>query len=176
MTNEFEMSDLGLLSYHLGIEVGQYKDFTIVKQTCYAKKILEQFGMGQCNAAKFPMEPGARLHSDNDGQPVDATQYRKVIGCLRYLLHTRPDLAYTVRVASRFMEKPTLMHMQAVKQILRYLKGTIDLRLVYTQEGLKEELVGYSDSDVGGDLVSRRSTGGMAFYLGGSLITWCSQK
>jgi hypothetical protein len=122
------------------------------------------------------MEPRARLHSDKEGQPVDATQYRKLIGCLRYLLHTRPDLAYSVRVASRFMERPTLMHMQAIKQILRYLKGTIDFGLVYTQEGLKEELIGYTDSDVGGDLVSSKSTTGMAFYLGGSLITWCSQK
>jgi hypothetical protein len=176
MTSEFEMFDLGLLSYYLGIEVSQYKDFTTVKQTCYAKKILDQFGMGQCNATKFPMDPGARLHSDKGGQPVDATQYRKVIGSLRYLLHTRPDLAFSVGIASRFMEKPTELHMNAVKQILRYLKGTIDLGLVYTQGGSEEMLVGYTDSDVGGDLVGRRSTAGMAFYLGESLITWCSQK
>jgi hypothetical protein len=175
MTNEFEMSDLGLLSYYLGIEVGQHSDFTIVKQTCYAKKVLEQFGMDQCNATKFPMDPGAKLHSDKGGQPVDATEYKRVIGCLRYLMHTRPDLAYSVWIASRFMEKPTVMHMRAVKHILRYLKGTIDLGLVYTQGG-SEEVLGYTDSDVGGDLVGRRSTAGMAFYLGESLITWCSQK
>lgn len=53
MTNEFEMSDLGLLSYYLGIEVGQYKDFTTVKQTCYAKKILEQFGTVQCSKVPY---------------------------------------------------------------------------------------------------------------------------
>lgn len=176
MTSEFEMSDLGLLSYYLGIEVGQYKDFTTVKQSCYAKKILEEFGMSQCNATKFPMDLGTKLHSDKGGKPVDATQYRRVIGCLRYLLHTRPDLAYSVGVASRFMEKPTTMHMNAVKQILRYLKGTVELGLVYTQGGSEDVLVGYSDSDVGGDLVGRRSTAGMAFYMGESLITWCSQK
>ena len=99
-----------------------------------------------------------------------------MIGCLRYLLHTRPDLAYSVGMASRFMEKPTVMHLQAVKQIMRYLKGTVDMGLVYTQAGGEEVLVGYTDSDLSGDLVGRRSTGGMAFYLNGNLITWCSQK
>jgi hypothetical protein len=77
-------------------------------------------------------------------------------------MHTRPDLAYSVGIASRFMEKPTVMHMRAVKQILRYLKGTIDLGLVYTQGG-SEEVLGYTDSDVGGDLVGRRSTAGWHF-------------
>jgi len=68
------------------------------------------------------------------------------------------------------------LHTKAVKQILRYLKGTMDLGLVYTQFGGEEILVGYTDSDLAGDLVERRSTGGMTFYLNGNLITWCSQK
>jgi hypothetical protein len=81
------------------------------------------------------MEPGLMLHSDKQGERVDATNYRKMIGCMRYLLHTRPDLAYSVGVASRFMEKPTVLHLKAVKHILRYLKGIAELGLVYTQEG-----------------------------------------
>ncbi|XP_066383838.1 secreted RxLR effector protein 161-like [Miscanthus floridulus] len=79
-------------------------------------------------------------------------------------------------MASRFMEKPTVMHQKAVKQILRYLQGTLDYGLVYTQEGKKEVLVGYSYSDHPGDIVGRRSTGGMAFFLNESLITWNSDK
>jgi hypothetical protein len=74
------------------------------------------------------------------------------------------------------MERPTLMHQRAVKQILRYLKGTVEYGLVYTQEGKQEVLVAYSDSDHAGDVVGRRSTGGMAFYLNESLITWNSHK
>jgi len=62
------------------------------------------------------------------------------------------------------MEKPTMMHTKSMKQIMRYLKGTIDLGL------------GYIYSDLGADLVERRSTGGMAFYLNENLITWCLQK
>jgi len=74
------------------------------------------------------------------------------------------------------MEKPTAKYLAAVKQILRYLKGTLNYGLVYTQEGKQELLVGYTDSDVGGDVVGRRSTGGMAFYLNDSLVTWNSHK
>jgi hypothetical protein len=94
-----------------------------------------------------------------------------MIGCLRYLLHSRPDLSYLVGVASRFMEKPTMMHTKAVKQIMRYLQGTIDYGLVYVQGGNASELVGYTDSDHGADLVKRRSTGDMTFYLNENLIT-----
>jgi hypothetical protein len=132
--------------------------------------------MADCNATKFPMSPGIKLDEDKQGTPMDATEYKKVIGCLRYLLHTRPDMCFSVGMASRYMERPTLMHQRAVKQILRYLKGTVDYGLVYTQEGKQEMLVAYSDSDHAGDVVGRRSTGGMVFYLNESLITWNSHK
>ena len=99
-----------------------------------------------------------------------------VIGCLWYLLHTRPDLSYAVGVASRFMEHPTMMHLKAVKQILRYLKGTIDCGLVYTAGSGEITITGYTDSDLAGDVDDRRSTGGMAFYINNSLVAWSSQK
>jgi ABC-type molybdate transport system substrate-binding protein len=176
MMMEFEMTDLGLLSCYLRIEVEQKEDYITVKQTRYARKVLEQFGMSDCNSTKFPMEPRCKLNADKGGPSVDSTEYRKMIGCLRYLLHSRPDLSYSVGVASRFMENPTVMHAKAVKQILRYLKGTVDFGLVYVQGGCADKLIGYSDSDHGGDTVERRSTGGMAFYLNENLLTWCSQK
>lgn len=176
MTSEFDMSDLGLLSFYLGIGVDQQKDCVTIKQTGYAKKLLSQFGMEDCNPTKILMDPGVKLDADKEGVRVDFIEYKRAIRCLRYLLHTRPDLSYSVGVASRFMEKPTKKHQQAVKQIMRYLKGTLDLGLVYTQGGKEEQIIGYSDSGHGGDLVGRRSTAGMAFYLNESLISWCSQK
>lgn len=107
---------------------------------------------------------------------MDATEYRRIIGSLRYLLHTRPDLSYAVGVASRFMERPTVMHFKAVKQILRYIKGTMDYGLVYAAGTGALKITGYTDSDLAGDLDDRRSTGGMAFYINQSLVAWSSQK
>ncbi|KAG6490416.1 hypothetical protein ZIOFF_051712 [Zingiber officinale] len=146
---EFEMSDLGLLSYYLGIEVEQQKSRISLRQSAYAKKILSQFKMADCNATKHPMEPKTQLHKDLEGTPVDAMEYRRIVGCLRYLLHTRPDLSYSVGMASRYMERPTIMHHRVVKQIL---------------------------SDLAGDLDGRKSTSGMTFYFNESLVSWNSQK
>jgi hypothetical protein len=64
MTSVFDMSDLGKLSFYLGIEVEQKEDYIAIKQTGYAKKILSQFGMADCNATKCPMDPGCKLDAD----------------------------------------------------------------------------------------------------------------
>lgn len=176
MMKEFEMSDLGLLSYYLGIEVNQKKNSITLSQSGYARKILSQFGMADCNPVKFPMEPKLQLTKEGDGKEVDATEYRRLIGCLRYLTHTRPDIDYAVGVVSRYMEKPTVMHYQAIKHILRYVQGTINHGVIYCNRFGEEDLVGFTDSDLAGDVNDRKSTGGMSFYYGENLITWASQK
>jgi hypothetical protein len=63
-------------------------------------------------------------------EEVDATQYRRLVGSLRYLVHTRPDLAYSVGYVSRFLQRPTMEHEQAVKRIVRYVAGTLDHSLL----------------------------------------------
>lgn len=176
MSKQFEMSDLGLLSYYLGIEVNQREGSTTLKQSAYAKKVLEKAGMLNCNSSKYPMEQKLQLDKDEGGQMINATEYRCIVGILRYLTHTRPDISYAVGVVSRFMERPTIQHQQAVEHILRYVKGTLDFGLVYKKEGSNRVLFGFSDSDLAGDVVDRRSTGGICFYLNGSLISWVSQK
>ncbi|KAF2322074.1 hypothetical protein GH714_006270 [Hevea brasiliensis] len=176
MMRMFEMSDLGLLSYYLGIEVKQTPDCISLCQAGYASKILEKTGMLNCNSSRVPMEPKCKLKKQ-DGEPfVDATEYRRIIGSLRYLVNTRPDLAYSVGVVSRYMDTPTVTHMSAVKQILRYVRGTIGMGIVYKKNQEKEELVGFSDSDLAGDTDDRKSTSGIIFFFGESPITWVSHK
>ena len=86
-----------------------------------------------------------------------------MVGSLRYLVNTRPDLAYSVGIVSRFMEAPTTEHWAAVKHILRYIKGTTNFGCVYLREKRNEtvELLGYSDSDLAGDIDDRKSTSGV---------------
>ncbi|CAH9103536.1 unnamed protein product [Cuscuta epithymum] len=74
------------------------------------------------------------------------------------------------------MEKPIVLHHQVVKHLLRYVKGTISLGLVYSKGAEKEVILGFSDSNLAGDIEDRKSTGGMAFYLNNNLVTWASQK
>ena len=131
--------------------------------------------MDDCNPCKCPMEPKLQLGKDIEGETVDPTEYRRVIGSLRHLLHTRPDLAHSVGVVSRFMERPTIVHQKAVKQILRYVRGTVEFGLEYTCGG-EGKLVGYNDSSLAGDIDDRRSISGVVFYLNKSVISWVSQK
>jgi len=176
MKQTFEMSDLGLLSFYLGVEVRQSEGSITLKQTHYAKKILELGGMAGCNPATTPMEERLKLSKESTAKEVNPTQYRRLVGSLRYLVHTRPDLAFAVGYVSRFLEKPTTEHLQAVKRILRYLAGTLDHGLCYTRTTGKARFVGYSDSDLAGDVDSSKSTTGCLFFLGTSLVSWQSVK
>jgi hypothetical protein len=107
MKMTFLMSDLGLLSFYLGIEVRQDAGGITLRQAHYAKKIME---MADCKAAATPMEERLRLSRDSTAEEVDATLYRRIVGSLRYLIHTRPDLTYAVGYVSRFLERPTEEH------------------------------------------------------------------
>ncbi|XP_074362231.1 secreted RxLR effector protein 161-like [Apium graveolens] len=120
------------------------------------------------------MEQKVQLHKD--GKLVNPTTFKSMVGGLRYLVHTRPDISYSVGVVSRFMEKPTTLHLNAAKRILRYVKGILNYGLIYKKGQGDYLLAGYSDSDLAGNIDNRRSTGGMTFYLDESLITWVSHK
>ena len=177
MTQLFEMSDLGLLHYYLGIEVKQIKDGISLCQRAYAMKILEKAGMKGCNPCQTPMVTRLKLSKKSEKPTVDATKYRSLVGSLRYLVHTRPDLAFSVGYVSRFMEEPHEEHMAAVKQILRYVAGTLNRGLFYNRgNGEKPLLTGYSDSDYAGDVDERKSTSGIVFFLGDTAISWQSIK
>ena len=176
MMKIFEMTDLGLLSSYLGIEVHQGKSQITLSQRPYAAHIFESFQMVECNPTNTPMEAQLKLKKEGGGRSVDATLYRSLIESLRYLLHTRPDMTYSVSILSRYMVNPTSDHWIAAKRVLRYLKGTIDFGLVYVKGVKNLNVIGYSDSDFAGDVEDRKSTSGQIFFLGGLPITWNSLK
>ena len=105
---------------------------------------------------------------------MNSIEYRRVIESLRYLTYTRSNLSYDVGIMSRYMEKSTMMHHQAVKYILRYVKETTSYGLKYQRGRGLEELVDFTDSDLTGDIDDRKSTVGMTFYLNRNLISWQS--
>ena len=118
MKNKFEMSDLGLLTSYLGIEVTQERGKILLSQRSYALRILEQSGMSECNPSHTPLENRCKFGKESHPS-VNPTTYRSLVGSLRYLTHTRPDLMFSVGYLSRYMETPTTKHMSAVKRILR---------------------------------------------------------
>ena len=131
-----------------------------------------------CNPAHTSMEERLRLSRHSTAE-FDPTHYRRLIGSLRYLVHTRPDLAFAVGFVSRFMEWPMVEHQQAVKRILRYVAGTLDFGLHFTKAPGTARFVGYCDSDLAGDIEHKRNAvlpwqllGQLAIYQveGGGII------
>lgn len=176
MMEQFRMSDLGLLQYYyLGIEVRQSANGIKLSQAGYDTKLPERAGMAVCNPAVVPMEPRLKLSKERKHPTTDMTFYRSLVGCLRYLVHTRPDIFFAVGYVSRFMEAPTTEHLAAVKHLLRYITNTRTFGCRYTRGG-DRELVGFSNSDMAGDIDDRKSTTGALFSFGDNPITWQSQK
>jgi hypothetical protein len=122
------------------------------------------------------MQPKLKLKKESELLKVDATKYRSLVGSLRYLVNTRPDLAYFVGYVSRFMEDPHEDYLAAVKRILRFVAGSSDIGVFYPRSGDRAELRGYSDSDLAGDLDSRKSTTWVMFFFGRSPVSWQSTK
>jgi hypothetical protein len=98
------MSDLGPLSFHLGIKVHQDDSRITVRQTAYVKRVVELAGLTDYNPALTPMEERLKLSRDSTTEEVDAKRYRRLVGSLHYLAHTQPNLAFSVGYVSRFMQ------------------------------------------------------------------------
>nr|GEX80666.1 ribonuclease H-like domain, reverse transcriptase, RNA-dependent DNA polymerase [Tanacetum cinerariifolium] len=173
--DKFEMSNLGLLAYYLGIELTQTSRVITIIQTGYINKILKETSMMESNYTKIPMDPDTKLVKAEDGNSVDATYYRSLIGSLRYLLHTRPDLSYSVGILSTFMQDPKDHHLKAVKQVIGHIKGTKEHGIIYKKEG-GCKITGYNDSSYRINTDQGKGTTGIVFYFGESDITWCTQK
>jgi transposase InsO family protein len=175
MMNTFDMTDLGKMRYFLGIEVIQNDQGIFICQEKYAKEILERFNIEKSNSVCSPIVTGTKLSKHDESDEVDPTQFKQMVGSLMYLTATRPDLMFAVNLIARFMEHPVETHLMAAKRIMRYIRGTLKLGILY-KRGKQAELIAYSDSDYGGDVDDRKSTSGYVFMLGFGAVSWSSRK
>ena len=121
-----------------------------------------------------PMAIKDKSHS-SDSESVDATVFRSIVGALQYLTFTRPDIIYAVNKVSQFFSNPTLIHLKAVKCILRYLNGTQNFGIRYIAQS-PTSLYAFSDADWAGCPTTRRSTTGFCTFLGANCVSWSSKK
>ncbi|GKC21015.1 hypothetical protein Tco_1023165 [Tanacetum coccineum] len=105
------------------------------------------------------MASETKLTRNEDGKPIDDTKYHGMISSLLYLMASRPDIMFSVCLCAHFQETPKTSHLEAVKRIFRYIKGTSHLGLWYPK-GTGVETIVYADSDHAGDYVDRKSTRG----------------
>eukprot|EP00253_Pinus_taeda_P017959 PITA_17959 len=133
------------------------------------------FGMTKCNPLTTPMEQNLKLASIEGKEFEDATKYRQLVGSLNYLNTTRTDISFVVGILSKFMQKPCEGHWSAAKIVLKYLKGTQDFGIKYTQVD-DFSLIGYSDSYFDGDKETGVSTSRYAMSLGSGATSWRQHK
>ena len=158
----------------MGIEVIQNSTGIHISQKKYAIEMLTRFKMMECNAVVNPIVPGCRLNQE-EGDPVDETMFKQLVGSLMYITTTRPDIQFVVSFISRFMAKPTEMHLAAAKRVMRYIQGTLDYGIWYKKCG-KGKMEIYTDSDFAGDLSDRKSTSGNVILWDGAAVSWSSKK
>lgn len=122
------------------------------------------------------MVPGTKMSKEEGGEEVDDSLYKQLLGSLMYLTATRPDIMFSVCFLSRFMSHPREAHLMAVKRVLRYVKGTLNLGLYYKKEATDQTLEGFTDSDFAGDSDDSRSTSGYVFMMSKAAVAWSSKK
>ncbi|CAH9103888.1 unnamed protein product [Cuscuta europaea] len=175
LATEFSMTDLGPLSYFLGIAVTRHPHGIFLNQAKYANEILSRASLSDCNSVATPVDTNSKL-SATAGPPVeDPTLYRSLAGALQYLTFTRPNISYAVQQICLFMHDPRVPHLHALKRILRYIKGTLHFGL-HLRPSPIDSLISYSDADWGGCPDTRRSTSGYCVYLGDNLLSWSSKR
>jgi hypothetical protein len=175
MKKVFEMTDLGKMTFFLGMEVQQKQNEIFICQQKYAKEILKKFNMEECRSTATPMNQKEKFCKEDGAAKIDETLYRTLIGCLMYLTATRPDIMNATSILSRYMHCASEIHFQAAKRIVRYIKGTIDYGLKFCQ--VKNSILhGYSDSDWANCVDDMRSTLGYCFCFGSVIFSWSSKK
>lgn len=149
LMSEFEMTDMGVLSYFLGLEFKKTESDILMHQSKYATEILKRFNKVECNSVATPIEVGLVLEREGKEDKVDETEFKQIVGSLRYLCHSRPDLEFVVGLVSRYTKRPRIPHLLAAKRILRFIKGTINTGILFPNKdnNNSEELVGYTDAD-----------------------------
>jgi hypothetical protein len=172
---DFSIKDLGSLNFFLGIEVVPTAEGCLLSQNRYILDILRCTNMLACKPISSPMSTSTSLTAFEGTSFDDPTLYRSTVGALQYLCITHLDISFTVNKLSQFMQKPTIIHWQAVKRLLRYIKQTIHFGL-QIQKSSSTLLQAFTDADWASSRDDRRSTGGYCMFLGPNLISWSCRK
>lgn len=175
--DRFEMKSLGAVKHYLGIDVEKDIDGNfLISQESYIDKIIEEAGLQDAKISKFPLDTGYYKNKDNELLSSNE-KYRKLIGMLLYLTtNSRPDIAASVAILSQKISSPTKTDLNELKRVIRYLKGTKELRLGLSDKHCDGALSAYSDANWAEDQTDRKSNTGFFCTINGGALGWCSRK
>ncbi|XP_019155737.1 PREDICTED: uncharacterized protein LOC109152493 [Ipomoea nil] len=175
LDDAFKIKDLGTLNYFLGIEALRTPSGLHLCQRKYILDILAENGFLDSKPSNTPCVTGQKLTNYEGNLLAKPEVYRKLVGKLLYLTHTRPDISYSVQQLSQFVDKPRDSHLTAAHRVLRYLKRSPGKGLFFPSTS-QIKLQGFSDSDWASCAETRKSITSFCIYLGDSLISWKTKK
>jgi len=179
----FEVTDLGELNKMVGIEITwdhEHRKITIT-QTSYIEVILAKYGLQDACPVHTPLDANIKLEPGEPEAGNCSNNYASLIGSLMYAaVGTRPDIAFAINRLASFTANPTMCHWTAAKHVLRYLKGTKNMGIIYSKpesEGMTSQnnFTGYSDASFTNNY-DRTSVSGYVFVSAGGAVTWGSKK
>ena len=170
----FEMKDLSMLHYFLGLEVWWRTYGIFLSQGKYTVEIFE---MMDCKSMLTPMMMNLKKMNEasSDLDDIDPHVYRQLIGSLMYLVNTRSDICYEVNVLSQFMSLTRQTHWITAKHVLRYLRGRVGYVLIYGSS-VEFSVQGYANTNWAGSAVDWKNTSSCCFTLGSTMVSWCNGK
>nr|KYP50099.1 hypothetical protein KK1_028174 [Cajanus cajan] len=141
----------------------------------YAAEIIDRAGMSSCKPSPTPVDTKPKISAATSIPFEDPSLYRSLVVALQYLTFTRPEITYVVQQGCLFMHDPREEHMHALKRILHYIQGTMDLGL-HLYPSSTSTILSYTDADWDGCLDTRRSTFGYCVFLGDNLMSWSAKQ
>ena len=172
--DQFHTKDLRMLRYFLGVEVMRSKHGIFLSQRKYVLDLLSETGKLGTKPCSSPMAPGVPL--TKEGKLFeDPERYRRLVGKLNYLTVTRPDIAHSVSVVSKYMSSLTIGNWAVIEHILCYLEGALGRGILYSNHG-HNRVECFTDADWARSKEDRRSTSGYCVFVGGNLVSWKSKK
>ncbi|XP_020415445.1 uncharacterized protein LOC109947970 [Prunus persica] len=147
---QFDIKDLGPLSYFLGLQVVSHDGVLHLNQLKYVHDLLHKSNLPHAKPASTPLAAKSVLTASDDDLLVSLTEYHELVESLQYLTLTRPDISFAINIVAQFMSSSRSLHMVVVKRILRYVKGIIHFGLYFTPQGPSIRLIVYSDADWAG--------------------------
>ncbi|XP_019086236.1 PREDICTED: uncharacterized protein LOC109126824 [Camelina sativa] len=169
------MTDLGKFHYFLGIAINRDTNGMFLSQQNYAADIIHRAWITSCNSTSTPVDTFLKLPAAVGPPVVDPTLYRSLAGALQYLTFTRPDITYAVQQVCLHMHDPREPHLNALKRIIRYIKGTIT-HGIHLKPASISTITAYTDADWAGCTTTRRSTSGYCVFLGDNIVSWSSKR
>lgn len=174
----FQMKDLKEVKHFLGMDIHRdYQNQIMeISQAGYAEKILKRFGMSESKPVSTPLDPNVRWVKSNDDE-LTSHPFKELLGCLQYLaLVSRPDISAAVNILSKYQASPSNAHWTGLKRILRYLRGTMNTKILFSNREHSNVLLGFADADFANDIDDRKSISGNSFLVFGNLVSWSTKR